>query len=116
MMHRRLLAPTLVTLVMILLAACGTQGRVASGILTPPASTQSPIFVTPNESTPTATPREPEPCDGSAMPAGSARIGDIVLGPPEVFYGFGDDYALPDGLPDKPLSVTLQNNQSVVLG
>jgi hypothetical protein len=116
MLRRQPLAPALVMLVMILLAACGTQGRVASGTQTPPTTTQPPIYVTPNTSTPTATPREPQPCDGSAMAAGSTRIGDLILAPPAVFYGFGDDYALPDGLPDKPLSVTLQNNEAVVLG
>jgi hypothetical protein len=44
------------------------------------------------------------------------RLGDLVLWPLEVNLAFAQDFALPDGLPDKPLSVTIKDNTSYLGG
>jgi hypothetical protein len=43
-------------------------------------------------------------------------VGDLAISTTSVLYGFNADYMLPDGLPAKPLAVTLQNNGVVVNG
>jgi hypothetical protein len=44
------------------------------------------------------------------------RLGDLVLWPLEVNFGFAQDFALPDGLPDKPLTVMIKDGTSYLGG
>jgi hypothetical protein len=87
------------------LADCAASGH---STLQATAPTTSPTV------TPGATPTPPGSC---AAAPGSARLGDLVISAPEVLYGFNADYMLPDGLAtNKPLTVTLQDNEPYALG
>ena len=48
--------------------------------------------------------------------AAPTQVGDLLIDTPSVLYGFNADYMLPDGMADKPLAVTLQDNGAFVLG
>src|SRR5262249_39165405 len=95
----------------LLLAGCATTAGTAANSLTP---TSTPPTATPQ---PFASPTTAgdQRCD-PAQTRGAIRMGDLAIGRSEVLYGFNADYMLPDGLPAKPLSVTLRNNEVVVLG
>jgi hypothetical protein len=99
----------------LLLAACAPTPQVKGGVEGAPATTLSSI-PTSGDSTPTATPEQAKPCDASGAPTGSVRLGDLVLWPLELNLAFAQDFALPDGLPDKPLSVTIKDNTSYLGG
>ncbi len=107
---RRSWRATLTTVALTALLATSLAGCAAPGG-TSSLRTQANV-------TPTATPR-PTPtasdshCD---LPASAPRVGDLLLGAPTVLYGFNADYMLPDGLPLKPLAITLQDSEAYVSG
>ena len=98
---------------LVILAGCAAPGgnstRQASAAASPTASPTAPPTQTPVLTSGTGA----QTC---SAPAGSSRLGDLALSTPSVLYGFNADYMLPDGLPDKPLTVTVQNGSAYVAG
>lgn len=100
------------------LAGCGAgEPSTAQGATQAPASNATQGVLPTAQPSPTvssAGPGTPRPCAASA---GAVVAGDLAITPPTVMYGFNADYKLPDGLPmDKPLVVTVQQNEPYVQG
>lgn len=101
------------------------QYRVALGLMfvlalagcAPVSGTRSQSPRTPIVVTVAATPASPT-ASASSCPRMIAptQVGDLLIDKPSVLYGFNADYMLPDGLPTRPLAITLRDAGSFVLG
>jgi hypothetical protein len=107
---------TLLLALSLALAGCAANSAASATATASPTAT-SVATVTPNA---TASQPSPSPtvstetnCTASS---GDARVGDLAISTTSVLYGFNADYMLPDGLPAKPLAVTVQNNGITVHG
>ncbi|HEX9036017.1 MAG TPA: hypothetical protein VF808_03415 [Ktedonobacterales bacterium] len=98
----------LIAFVAVALAGCAPSN---SSVAHTPTQTPLPVATeTPTASQSANDPGFPRPCSGGRWVA--AQVGDLAISAPAVLYGYNADYMLPDNLPlDKPLVVTVQNNQ-----
>lgn len=105
----------IVTLLAASLAGCGAPDVARS------SATQTPLSAATEPATP-GSESSPAPSGGGSGQAcapgtGVSSQGDLAISAPTILSGFNMDYMLPDGLsPDKPLTVTLQQNAGYTLG
>ncbi|HEX8996638.1 MAG TPA: hypothetical protein VF812_11450 [Ktedonobacterales bacterium] len=86
------------------LISCSPQGQTSRSTATV-ATTPSPTIQTAQAGG-----------QGCTVASGSTRIGDLIISKPMALFAFNSDFALPDGLPSRPLQVTIQNNSAYVDG
>ena len=103
------------TLVAVSLAGCDGAEGASTSVSQTPLSAASGSVSPGVESSPSPS---GEGSGQACVPGkGATSEGDLAINPPTVLYGFNMDYMLPDGIsPDKPLTVTLQQNGGYALG